>query len=107
MKYEDYDYETQESTYLVGEDGGSIHGDGANNVDYGVFDGHNGKEVSTFLQENFIQNLTTNETNTRTNNENNEEIDLKDYIQSEKKETQSLNQNIHELGLKHKLEIFC
>lgn len=33
-------------------------------------------------------------------------IDLKDYILSEKKETQPLEQTIHELGVKHKLEIF-
>ena len=28
---------------------------------FGVFDGHNGKEVSTFLKENFVKYLTTNE----------------------------------------------
>jgi len=33
-------------------------------------------------------------------------IDLKDYITAEKKETQPLEQSIHELGYKHKLEIF-
>lgn len=33
-------------------------------------------------------------------------IDLNEYIRSENKEAQPLEQSIHELGLKHKLEIF-